>query len=56
LNTIQRIAKNTAVLTIAEIVTTIIGLFFIMYVARYLGAGGFGILSFALLQSHRFPN
>jgi len=48
LNTIQRIAKNTAVLTIAEIVTAIIGLFFIMYVARYLGAMGFGILSFAL--------
>ena len=48
MNTVQRIAKNTAVLTIANIANTIIGLFFIMYVARYLGAGGFGILSFAL--------
>ena len=48
MNTIQRIAKNVAVLTIAEITTAVIGLFFIMYVARYLGAEGFGILSFAL--------
>ena len=48
MNTVQRIAKNTAVLTIANIANTIIGLFFIMYVARYLGAGGFGILSLAL--------
>lgn len=48
MNTVQRIAKNTAALTIANIVNAIIGFFFIMYVARYLGAGGFGILSFAL--------
>ncbi len=48
MNIVQRIAKNTAVLIIANIATMIIGFFFIMYVARYLGAEGFGILSFAL--------
>lgn len=41
-------ARNTAALAIAGIANAIIGFFFIMYVARYLGAGGFGILSFAL--------
>jgi len=48
MSNVQRIAKNTAVLSIAEIATTIIGFLFLMYVARYLGAAGFGILSFAL--------
>ena len=48
MNIVQRIAKNTVVTIIAGIVSGIIGFFFIMYVARYLGAEGFGILSFAL--------
>ncbi|MBA7530511.1 hypothetical protein ES705_22719 [subsurface metagenome] len=48
MNTIQRIAKNTGVLLISQIASYIIGFFFIMYTARYLGAEGFGILSFAV--------
>jgi O-antigen/teichoic acid export membrane protein len=48
MNIAQRIAKNTAALTTAEIATAIIGFLFIMYVARYLGVEGFGILFFAL--------
>jgi len=48
MNTIQRIAKNTGVLLISQIASHILGFFFIMYTARYLGAAGFGILSFAL--------
>ena len=48
MNTVQRIAKNTGVLLISQIASYIIGFFFIMYTARYLGAEGFGILSFAL--------
>lgn len=48
MNTIQRIAKNTGVLLISQIASHIIGFFFIMYTARYLGADGFGTLSFAL--------
>jgi O-antigen/teichoic acid export membrane protein len=48
MNTVQRIAKNTGVLLISQIASHILGFFFIMYTARYLGAVGFGILSFAL--------
>jgi len=46
MNTIQRIAKNTGVLLISQIASYIIGFFFIMYTARYLGAEGFGINPF----------
>lgn len=48
MNTVQRIAKNTGVLLLSQLASYILGLFFIMYTARYLGAEGFGILSFAL--------
>ena len=48
MNTVQRIAKNTGVLLISRIASYLFGFFFIMYTARYLGAAGFGILSFAL--------
>jgi len=48
MNTVQRIAKNTGVLLASQVVSYILGFFFIMYTARYLGAGGFGMLSFAL--------
>jgi O-antigen/teichoic acid export membrane protein len=48
MNTVQRIAKNTAAFIIANIAPNIINFFFITYVARYLGAEGFGILAFAL--------
>ena len=44
----QRIAKNTGVLLASQVVSYIIGFFFVMYTARYLGVEGFGILSFAL--------
>ena len=45
---IQRIAKNTIFLFIAQIVTYILTFFYTIYIARYLGAEGFGILSFAI--------
>ena len=48
MNSVQRIAKNTGVLLVSQIASFIIGFFYIMYTARYLGAAGFGILSFAL--------
>jgi len=47
-NIVQRITKNTVVIILASIASGIISFFFTMYVARYLGAEGFGILSFAL--------
>lgn len=48
MNTVQRIAKNTGVLLSSQITSYTLGFFYIMYTVRYLGAEGFGILSFAL--------
>ena len=48
MNTIQRIAKNTVVLITGDLAASLIGFFFLIYIARYLGVGGFGVLSFAL--------
>ena len=48
MNTIQRIAKNTIVLFTANIISKVFSFFYVMYAARYLGAEGFGVLSFAL--------
>ena len=48
MNTLQRIAKNMAVLFIARIVSMLFGFFYVMYTARYLGPANYGILAFAL--------
>jgi O-antigen/teichoic acid export membrane protein len=48
MSTVQRIAKNTTVLMIAQVASYLLAFFYMMYTARYLGAAGFGILSFAL--------
>ena len=48
MNTIQRIAKNTSVMFTSKILSYVIGLFYIIYIARYLGAEGYGVLSFAI--------
>lgn len=45
---VQRIAKNTMVLSISQIVSYILAFFYTIAIARYLGADDFGILSFAL--------
>ena len=41
----QRIAKDTGVLLASQVVSYVIGFFFVMYTARYLGAEGFGVRS-----------
>lgn len=46
---IWKIAKNTGVLPISQILRYIITFFFAMYTARYLCAKGFGGLSFAIV-------
>ncbi len=51
---VQRIAKNTALLFISQILIYILTFFYTIYIARYLGAEGFGILSFALAFSGIF--
>ncbi len=48
MNAVQRIAKNAGVLLFSKIISRLLAFFYIMYTARYLGAKGFGILSFAL--------
>jgi O-antigen/teichoic acid export membrane protein len=45
---VRRIAKNTTVLLISQIISYILAFFYTIYTARYLGASGFGIISFAL--------
>ena len=48
MNTVRKIAKNSLVLLASNIISKILGFFYVLYIARYLGAEGFGILSFAL--------
>lgn len=48
MNVVQRIAKNTGFLAISQVITTILGFFSLIYIARYLGEAGFGKYSFAL--------
>lgn len=48
MNFAQKIAKNVSLLFIAQILSVIFGFFYVIYMARYLGAANFGILSFAI--------
>jgi len=48
MNTVQRIAKNTSLLFISQIITYAIAFITLAYMVRYLGVENFGILSFAL--------
>lgn len=48
MNTVQKIAKNTGLLFISQIITYIMSFIALIYTARYLGALNFGTLSFAL--------
>lgn len=48
MNDVKTIAKNTLVLMAAQVIGMVIGLLYVMYTARYLGAESFGILSFAM--------
>ncbi|TET09982.1 MAG: flippase [Candidatus Atribacteria bacterium] len=48
MNIVQRIAKNTGALFVANIGGHVLSLFYMMYTGRYLGPSNFGILTFAL--------
>ena len=50
----KTIAKNTISLLGSKILSFVLGFIFIMYTARYLGAEGYGILSFALAFTGMF--
>ncbi len=45
---VKRIARNVVFMTAAQVTGYGLGFFYIIYTARYLGAEGFGVLSFAL--------
>ena len=48
MSTVQRLAKNIGILIVAQIITYVLGFFITLLTARYLGAGGLGILATAL--------
>jgi len=48
LSTIHRVAKNTGVLFISQILSFILGFLYLIFTARYLGPESYGILSFAI--------
>ena len=48
MNVIQRILKNMGLLLFSQIVAIIFGFFYTIYMARFLGVEGFGIISFAM--------
>ncbi len=48
MSNVQRMAKNTFVLSISQILSYLFSFFYTVAIARYLGADGFGIISFAL--------
>ena len=54
MNTVQRIAKNFGVLFTANMVGGILRFLCLMYAARYLGPGNFGVLSLALAYAEIF--
>lgn len=51
---LKTIAKNSAVLLTSQIISYIFTFFLTIYIARYLGTEGFGILSFALAFTGMF--
>ena len=54
MSTARRIAKNTSILSISQIISYVLIFFYTIYIARFLGADGFGIISFALAFSGIF--
>lgn len=50
----RKIAKNTSILFLSQVISYILVFFYTIYIARYLGAEGYGVLSFALAFSGIF--
>lgn len=48
MSSVRTLAKNTTVLLVANLISSLLGFFTTLYIARYLGVEGFGILSLAL--------
>jgi len=54
MTTVHRIARNAAVLLISQVFSYLLTFVYMALIARHLGAGGFGILSFALAFTAMF--
>lgn len=54
MSSVQRLAKNTTLLFVSQMISYILGFFITMYTARYLGTAGFGVLSTALSLAYIF--
>ena len=54
MSSIRLVAKNTIILYLSQIISYGLVFFYTIYIARYLGANGYGILSFALAFSGIF--
>jgi O-antigen/teichoic acid export membrane protein len=54
MSVVRVIAKNTAVLFLSNLIGKLFGFLFVIYTARFLGAEGFGHLSFALALAGLF--
>jgi O-antigen/teichoic acid export membrane protein len=48
MNLVQRVAKNTLSLILASVISMVLGLFYGIYTARYLGPERYGTISFAI--------
>lgn len=48
MSAVRKIAKNTSILLLSQVISYILAFFYTIYTARYLGTAGFGILSTAL--------
>ena len=45
---LKKIVKNAGILFTANVISKALNFAYVVYLARYLGASGFGIISFAL--------
>lgn len=54
MSSVHRIAKNTTLLVLSNITNLVLGFFYAAYAARYLGAGGYGTIAYALALTSIF--
>lgn len=54
MSAVQKLAKNTTLLFISQMISYILGFFITMYTARYLGTAGFGTLAIGLNLAYIF--
>ncbi len=56
MSSVCRIAKNTSLLILSNVINLVLGFFYAAYAARYLGAEGYGTIAYALALTSIFGN